>query len=171
MYGNLGQYIRERIQTCHPKGKTYRDAQLGEFVHSVAVEQLPEHELTCGSEPAWERGEGEAVAEQQPPQASGYEAVMLSWGRRLGVVEALLLEKHQALVPACQMSKWFYDTSTGAAQEQSAVVLLWRRYLASWLLALGEHGGDNDLHGSDRLSIIPYVHGKTELYCAQACLT
>jgi hypothetical protein len=45
MYRNLGQHIRERIQTCHPKGKTYRDAQLGEFVHSVVVEQLPEHSL------------------------------------------------------------------------------------------------------------------------------
>jgi hypothetical protein len=64
MYENLGQHIRERIQTCHPKGKTYRDAQLGELVHFVAVEQLSEHELTCGSEPAWERGEGEIVAEQ-----------------------------------------------------------------------------------------------------------
>jgi hypothetical protein len=52
---------------CHTKGKTYRDAQLGEFVHSVMVEQLPEHELICGSEPAWER-EGEAIAEQQPPR-------------------------------------------------------------------------------------------------------
>jgi hypothetical protein len=80
MYGNLGQHIRERIQTCHPKGKTYRDTQLGEFVHSVAVEQLLEHELTCGSEPAWERGEVEAVAEQQPPRASGCEAAMSSWG-------------------------------------------------------------------------------------------
>jgi hypothetical protein len=37
---------------CHPKGKTYRDAQLGELVHSTVVEQLPEHELACGSEPA-----------------------------------------------------------------------------------------------------------------------
>jgi hypothetical protein len=160
MYRNLGQHIREQIQTYHPKGKTYRDAQLGEFVHSVAVEQLPEHELTCGSEPAWEREEGEAVAEQQPPRASGCEAAMSSWGRRLRVVEALLLEKHQAPVPACQMSKWFYDTSTGAAQEQPAVVLLWGRCLASWLLALGERGGDNDLRGSDHLSIILYVHGK-----------
>jgi hypothetical protein len=71
MYENLEQHIRERIQTCHLKGKTYKDAQLGELVHSVAVEQLPEHELTCGSEPAWERGGGEAVAEQQPPRASG----------------------------------------------------------------------------------------------------
>jgi hypothetical protein len=35
-----------------PEGKTYRDAQLGELVYSVAVEQLPEHELACGSEPA-----------------------------------------------------------------------------------------------------------------------
>jgi hypothetical protein len=23
MYGNLGQHIREQIQTCHPKGKTF----------------------------------------------------------------------------------------------------------------------------------------------------
>jgi hypothetical protein len=63
MYGNFGQHIREWIQTCHPKGKTYRDAQLGELVHSIAVEQLPEHELACGSELAWECGDGEVVAE------------------------------------------------------------------------------------------------------------
>jgi hypothetical protein len=69
---------------------------LGELVHSVAVEQLPEHELSYGSEPAWEHGEGEAVTEQQPPRASGCEAATSSQGRRLGVVEALLLEKHQA---------------------------------------------------------------------------
>jgi hypothetical protein len=62
------------MQTCHPKGKTYRDAQLGEFVHSVVAEQLPEHELVCRGEPAWDRGEGEAVAEQQPHRASGCEA-------------------------------------------------------------------------------------------------
>jgi hypothetical protein len=94
-YGN----IREQIQTCHPKGKTYRDPQLGELIHSVAVEQLTEHELACGSEPAWERGEGEAVAEQQPPRASGCEAATSSRGRRLGVVEASIPEKHQASLP------------------------------------------------------------------------
>jgi hypothetical protein len=60
------------------------------------VEQLPEHELVCESEPAWERGEGEAVAEQQPPRASGCEAATSSRRRRLGVVEALLPEKYQA---------------------------------------------------------------------------
>jgi hypothetical protein len=70
----------ERIQTCHPKGKTYRDAQLRELVHSVMVEQLPEHELAYVSEPAWKRGEAKAVAEQQPPQASGCEAAMSSRG-------------------------------------------------------------------------------------------
>jgi hypothetical protein len=42
------------------------------------VEQLPENELVCGSEPAWERGEDETVAEQQPPRASGCEAVTSS---------------------------------------------------------------------------------------------
>jgi hypothetical protein len=68
------------------------------------------------------------------------------------------------------MSKWFYDTFTGAPLEQPDVVLLWGRHLASWLLALGEHGGRKDLCGSGHLSIIPYVHERTELYYAQACL-
>jgi hypothetical protein len=115
MYENLVQHIRERIQTCHLKGKTYRDAQLGELVHSVAVEQLPDHELACGSELSWECGEGEAVAEQQPPRASGCEAATSSRGRRLGVVETLLPEKHQAPYLVRQISKWFCDTFTGAA--------------------------------------------------------
>jgi hypothetical protein len=68
------------------------------------------------------------------------------------------------------MSKWFCDTSIGAAQEQPTVVLLRGRPLASWLLALGERGGHDDLCGSDRLSVIPYIYGRTELYCAQAYL-
>jgi hypothetical protein len=63
-----------------PEGKTYRDAQLGELVHSVMVEQLPEHELICGSEPALEHKEDEAVTERQPPRASGYEATTSSRG-------------------------------------------------------------------------------------------
>jgi hypothetical protein len=48
------------------------------------------------------------------------------------------------------------------------MVLLLEGVFVSWLLALGEHGGHDDLRGSDRLSVIPYVHGRTELYCAQA---
>jgi hypothetical protein len=47
------------------------------------------------------------------------------------------------------------------------MVLLQGMSLASWLLALGEHG---DLRGSGRLSVIPYIHRRTELYCAHACL-
>jgi hypothetical protein len=39
------------------------------------------------------------------------------------------------------------------------------------LLALSERGGHGDLRALDRLSIIHYVYGRTELYCAQACLT
>jgi hypothetical protein len=50
------------------------------------------------------------------------------------------------------------------------VVLLWGRSLTSQLLALDERGGHDDLRGSDCLNIIPNVHGRTELYCAQACL-
>jgi hypothetical protein len=56
-------------------------------------------------------------------------------------------------------------------RQQHTVVLLWERPLASWLLALGERGGHDDLRGSGHLSVIPYVHGIMELYCAQACLT
>jgi hypothetical protein len=44
------------------------------------VEQLPEHELVCGSEPACEHGEGEAVVERQTPRASGCEAATFSRG-------------------------------------------------------------------------------------------
>jgi hypothetical protein len=58
------------------------------------------------------------------------------------------------------MSKWFYDTSTGAApREQSAVVLLLEGALVSWSLAMDKRGGYDDLRGSGRQSVIPYVHG------------
>jgi hypothetical protein len=40
IYGN-------RLQTCRPKGKTYRYAQLGELVCSVTVEHALEHEVIC----------------------------------------------------------------------------------------------------------------------------
>jgi hypothetical protein len=60
-------------------GKSYRDAQLGELVHSVAVEHVPKHEVIYWSEPIVEKHiEGETTAEQQPPQPSGCEAAMSS---------------------------------------------------------------------------------------------
>jgi hypothetical protein len=53
---------------CHPKGKTYRDAQLGELVHSVMIEHAPEHEAIYVSIPTGEkRGQGETATERQPP--------------------------------------------------------------------------------------------------------
>jgi hypothetical protein len=50
------------------------------------------------------------------------------------------------------------------------MVLLLEGALVSWSLALGEHSGHDDLRGSGSLSVISYVHGRTELYCAQAYL-
>jgi hypothetical protein len=91
IYGDGSRHVTRRVKLT--------DTQLRERVHSATVEQLPEHELACGSEPAWEHGEGEAVAEQQPPRASGCEATMSSRGQRLEVVEASLPEKHQAPLP------------------------------------------------------------------------
>jgi hypothetical protein len=34
-------------------------------------------------------------------------------------------------------------------------------------LAMDERGGHEDLRASDRRSIIPYIYGRTELYCAK----
>jgi hypothetical protein len=60
----LENIYRNGSQTCHPKGETYRHAQLGELVHSIMVENVLEHEVICGSKPAGEKhGEGETAAE------------------------------------------------------------------------------------------------------------
>jgi hypothetical protein len=59
---SLGNIYESRSQTHCPKGKTYRDAQLGEHIHSVAVEHVSENKVVCGSQPIGEKcGEG-AVA-------------------------------------------------------------------------------------------------------------
>jgi hypothetical protein len=77
----LGNIYGNESQACWPKGKTYRDAQLGELVHSVAVGHTPEHGVACGSELAVEKcGEGETTAERQPPRALGCEAATSSRG-------------------------------------------------------------------------------------------
>jgi hypothetical protein len=70
----------------------------------------------------------------------------------------------------CMCQNGFVTLPPEPLQEQPTVVLLRERSLASWFLALGEHEGHEDLCGSGRLSVIPYIHGRTELYCAQACL-
>jgi hypothetical protein len=49
-------------------------------------------------------------------------------------------------------------------QNQSDVVLLSGRPLASWSLDLDEHSGHEDLRGLNRRSVIYYVYGRTELY-------
>jgi hypothetical protein len=78
---SLGNIYRNISQICRLKDKTYKDAQLGEFVHSIAVEHAPEHEVICGSKPAGEKhGDGETAAEQYPPQALGHEVTTSSRG-------------------------------------------------------------------------------------------
>jgi hypothetical protein len=46
------------------------------------------------------------------------------------------------------------------------MVLLLEGSLVSWSLAMDERGGHEDLRGSGRRSVIPYVYGRTELYCS-----
>jgi hypothetical protein len=57
IYGNRYRHVTRRV-------KLTETSQLRELVHSIAVEQLPEYELACGSELAWKCGEGEAIDEQ-----------------------------------------------------------------------------------------------------------
>jgi hypothetical protein len=89
----LNNIYRNESQTCHPKGKTYRDAQLGKLAHSVGVDHVLEHGVVYRSEPAREKcGEDETATGRQPPRASGYEGATPSWGQQLGVAEALFQE-------------------------------------------------------------------------------
>jgi hypothetical protein len=75
----LGNIYGNGSQICHPMGKTYRYAQLGELVHFIVVEHASEHEVICRSEPTVEKHEeGETAAERHPPQDSGCEAATSS---------------------------------------------------------------------------------------------
>jgi hypothetical protein len=49
---------------------------------------------------------------------------------------------------------------------QSIVVLLLEGALVSWSQAMDERSGHQSLRGSDRRSVISYVHERTELYCS-----
>jgi hypothetical protein len=46
------------------------------------------------------------------------------------------------------------------------VVLLLKRDLVSWSLTMVERGRHEDLCGLGHRSVIPYIHGRTELYCS-----
>jgi hypothetical protein len=68
------------------------------------------------------------------------------------------------LVASCRSS--FVTLPPVPLQEQPVVFLLLEGALVSWSLAMDERGGHKDLRGSDRRSVIPYVHRRTELYCS-----
>jgi hypothetical protein len=55
-------------------------------------------------------------------------------------------------------------------QEQPAVVILLESAFVSWSLAMDEHGEHEDLRGSNHRSVIPYVHGRMELYYSSLAL-
>jgi hypothetical protein len=77
----LGNIYWNESQTYRLKGKIYRNAQLGELVHSIVVEHVVKHEVVCGSEPTGEkREEGETAVERQPPRALGCVAATSSRG-------------------------------------------------------------------------------------------
>jgi hypothetical protein len=55
-------------------------------------------------------------------------------------------------------------------QEQPAMILLLERVLISWSSAIDERSEHKNLRGSDRQSVIPYVHGRMKLYCPSLAL-
>jgi hypothetical protein len=109
----LGNIYGNGSQTCCPKGKTYRYAQLEELVQSVMIEHASEHEVICSSKPTEEKHrEGETTAEQQPPRASSYEAATSSWGWWLGVVKTWT-RRARAPLPSASNIKVVCNTSPG----------------------------------------------------------
>jgi hypothetical protein len=80
---------------------------------------------------------------------------------------------HQKYCTQCQLCICRSDLTTllpVLLQEQPVVVLLLKRDLFSWFLAIDERGGYEDLCGSDRQSVIPYVYGRIELYFSSLAL-
>jgi hypothetical protein len=71
--------------------------------------------------------------------------------------------------PYCQSD--FATLSPEPLQEQPRCGSLLEGVLVSLSLAMDECSDHGDLRGSGHWSIIPYVHERTELYCAQACPT
>jgi hypothetical protein len=64
----------------------------------------------------------------------------------------------------------FMTLSSVLLQEQSDVVLLLERALVSWSSAIDECDEYRDLRGSDCRRVIPYIHGRIELYCSSLAL-
>jgi hypothetical protein len=61
------------------------------------------------------------------------------------------------------LSKWFYDTSPDTALEQSTVVHCWRGLGLSSSQQWKKHGEHENLRGSDRRSVTPYVYKRCVL--------
>jgi hypothetical protein len=123
---SLGNIYRNGSQTCRPKGKTYRDAQLGELVYSIVIEHVPEYEVICGSEPTWKkRGEGETAVERWPPRASGCEAAMSLRGWQHGIAETLNVKSKSSLLEHVKCRNSFTTLSPAPLLKQPA---LWYEY-------------------------------------------
>jgi hypothetical protein len=65
-----------------------------------------------------------------------------------------------------QCQSGFVTLSPVPLQEQPVVVLLLEGAMVSWSLAMDKRGGHKDLRDSGRRSVIPYIHGRTKLYCS-----
>jgi hypothetical protein len=68
-------------------------------------------------------------------------------------------------------SKWFCDTSTGVATGAAQCGFFVGEGFGLLVVSyMDEHGGHDDLYGSGRRSVIPYVHRRMRLYCSSLAL-
>jgi hypothetical protein len=123
----LVKIYKNIFQTCHLKGKTYKDAQLWELIHFIAVEYTPEHKVIYRSKPTGEkREEGETAAERQPPRASGREATMSFWRWWLGVAKTRTQRAKAPPTWRVKCRSGFTTLPPAPLLEQPDVVLYWR---------------------------------------------
>jgi hypothetical protein len=138
----LGNIYGSISQPYHPKGKTYRDAQIGELVHSVMIEHALEYGVAYRGEPVGEkRGEGEISTERQPPCPQGESRNvimgMTAWRSR----NTAPRETPSPPTRRTKCRNGFATLPPVLPQEQPAMVLLLDRALISWSLAMDERGG------------------------------
>jgi hypothetical protein len=121
---------------------------------------VSKYKVICGSELAGEKhGEGETAAEWQPPWASGCETATSSRGWWLGVAKTPLQKKHQAPLPGPQNIEVVLRYFHRHRYKSSLLWFICWRWLRYLKQGVEEYVRDDDLCGSGRRKVTPYVHG------------
>jgi hypothetical protein len=91
--------------------------------------------------------------------------------RRVKLIETLNWESLFILSRLSSYRSGFTTIPPELLQEQPTMVLFLEGFLVSWSLAMDERGGHEDLCGSGRQSVMPYVHGRTKVVLLKPALS